>query len=68
MPLEHSKTSSTAETMASRSNRTFNAYLARVFLYNSELWALTKKQEHTIDTPTQAPEKNPRSSLAKEHQ
>ena len=30
--------------------RTFNAYVASVFLYNSELWTLTKKLENTIDT------------------
>ena len=30
--------------------RTFNAYVASVFLYNSELWTLTKKLENTNDT------------------
>ena len=30
--------------------RTFNAYVASVFLYNSELWTLAKKLENTIDT------------------
>ena len=30
--------------------RTFNAYVKSVFLYNSELWTLTKKQENSIDT------------------
>ena len=30
--------------------RTFNAYVASVFLYNTELWILTKKLENTIDT------------------
>ena len=30
--------------------RTFNAYVARVFLYNSELWTLTKKMENTVNT------------------
>ena len=30
--------------------RTFNAYVASVFLYNSELWTLTKTLENTIIT------------------
>ena len=30
--------------------RTFNAYVASVFLYNSELWTLTKKLENTVNT------------------
>ena len=30
--------------------RTFHAYVASVFLYNSELWTITKKLESTIDT------------------
>jgi len=30
--------------------RTFTAYVASVFLYNSELWTLTKKLENTIET------------------
>ena len=30
--------------------RTLNAYVASVFLYNSELWTLTKKLENNIDT------------------
>ena len=29
--------------------RIFQAYVCSVFLYNSELWTLTKKQEHKID-------------------
>ena len=30
--------------------RTFNAYVASVFLYNSELWTLTKKLENAVNT------------------
>ena len=30
--------------------RLFNAYISSVFLYNSELWTLTKTQENKIDT------------------
>ena len=30
--------------------RTFNAYVASVFLYNSELWTITKKLENTVNT------------------
>ncbi len=30
--------------------RTFNAYAASVFFYNSELWTLTKKLENTVNT------------------
>ena len=30
--------------------RTFNAYVASAFLYNSELWTLTKKLENTVNT------------------
>ena len=30
--------------------RTFNAYVASVFLYNRELWTLTKKLENTVNT------------------
>ncbi len=30
--------------------RTFNTYVASVFLYNSELWILTKKLENTVNT------------------
>ncbi len=30
--------------------RAFNAYIASVFLYNSEIWTLTKNLENTINT------------------
>ena len=30
--------------------RTFNAFCASIFLYNSELWSLTSTQEHQIDS------------------
>ena len=30
--------------------RTVNAYVASVFLYNSELWTLTNKLENTVNT------------------
>ena len=29
--------------------RLFNAYITSIFLYNSELWTLTKKLENTVD-------------------
>ncbi len=47
-------------------DQAFNAYVASVLLYTSELWALTKKQEYTINTFQ--PDKTPRFKLAKEHQ
>ena len=30
--------------------RAFNAYVASIFLYNSELWTFTKNKERKIDT------------------
>ena len=30
--------------------RAFNAYVTSIFLYNSELWTLTKNKENKIDT------------------
>ena len=45
--------------------RTFNAYVASVFLYNSELWTLTKKTgKYSQHFPKEASQENPRHTLA----
>ena len=45
--------------------RTFNAYVASVFLYNSELWTLTKKfGKYSQHVPKKTSQENPRYTLA----
>ena len=48
--------------------RLFNAYISSVFLYNSELWTLTKTQENKIDTSEISSEENPKHTLAVHNQ
>ena len=54
LPIDAFKTLNTIFDSRKISNavkmRTFNAYVASVFLYNSELWTLTKKLENTVNT------------------
>ena len=45
--------------------RTFNAYVASVFLYNSELWTLTKKTgTYNQHFPKKTSQEKPRHSVA----
>ena len=45
--------------------RTFNAYVASVFLYNSELWTLAKKNgKYSQHVPKKTSQENPRHTLA----